>query len=372
MTNPQPVGARRRRALLPLVAVLVVLAGVFGLRFRQLGSGEAVAGIRAVQETEGVPVETVAAGAADLETWITLAGTVEGGVQYPVVSNNALRVVGLPVREGDRVAAGDVIIRLADDAPSPMYHNVEKIRANHAQALVDVRRLRNLYADGAVARADLDAAETRLAGLAADLQTAEGSIALTATAPGTVTAILVDEGETVKTGKPLAWVADARRAKLVFDAGSGQALALAAGQTARWLLPDGTTGGEGAVARLDLMADPETHLLRGEASFANADGRLVPGLLVSFQVRTQRRAGALVVPRACLVARADGAAVWVVADEGGGPVARLRPVTTGAADADRVEILDGLAAGDLAVRHGQTLLRDGVRVRTVAPAGGEG
>lgn len=372
MTSPLRSGPRRGRALALAAAVVAVLVVVFGLRFRQLGRSEAIAGIRAVQLAEGVPVQTATAAVGELETWITLAGTVEGTVQYPIVSNNALRVVAVPVREGDPVAAGDVIIRLADDAPSPMYHNLEKIRANHAQAVVDVRRLRNLHAEGAVARADLDAAETRLAALAADLQTAAGSIVLTASAPGIVTAVLVDEGETVKTGKPLAWVSDAREVKLAFDAGSSQALALAPGQQARWLLPDGTPGGTGTVARLDLMADPQTHLLRGEALFANPDGRLVPGLLVTLEVRTGHRPDALLLPRECLVEDGGEAAVWVVVTGGDGDVAARRPVTAGAADADRVEIRAGLAPGDLAVRHGQTLLTDGARVRIVPPTAGEG
>ena len=126
-------------------------------------------------------------------------------MQYPVVSNNALRVVGIPVAEGDRVEAGDVIIRLAAGAPSPMFHSLDKSRATYENALINVKRLHNLYAEGAVSESDLDAAETQLKVYAADLQDAEGSTALTASQAGVVASILVTEGETVKTGTPLAW-----------------------------------------------------------------------------------------------------------------------------------------------------------------------
>ncbi len=354
---------KRGHALRNLIVIVVIVAAVFGWRFHQLGQGEAVAGIRAVQEAEGIPVETVVADRGELSQWITMAGTVEGVVQYSVVSNNALRVVGIPVKEGERVEAGDILLRLASGAPSPMYHSVDKSRANYENALVDTKRLRNLFAEGAVSRSDLDAAETRLKVLAADLQDAEGSTALIAGEAGVVSSILVVEGETVETHEPLIWIIDTDRVKLRFEAGSRQAMALAVGQKADWSVAGVGAGGEGEISQLDLMADPATHLLEGEALFENADGRLVPGLLVSFRVRTVNRANIIVLPAECVVDAGDGSnAVWVVDGSGN---ASLRPIETGMANADSVEIVTGLESGETVVLHGQTLLSDGVKVKRV-------
>jgi membrane fusion protein (multidrug efflux system) len=352
----------RGRVLRNILILLVVVVVVFGLRFRQLGRGEALADIRSIQRTEGVPVETVVAEIGDLSDWITLAGTVEGEVQYAVVSNNALQVIDIPVREGQRVEAGDVVIRLAAATPTPMYHSLDKSRANYEKALLDVQRLRNLLAEGAIAQAELDAAETRLKVQAADLGDAEGTTTLRADRAGFVSSILVVEGETVDTKKPLAWIVDNDTVVLRFAAGSAQALALAAGQTARWILPDGGDGGVGEIGRLDLMADPLTHLLAGEARFPNPDGRLVPGLLVTFRVRTRGADDVVLLPADCLVEGPDGPSVWVVDPS---LHAELRPVTKGLATVDRVEIAAGLRAGESVVRHGQALLAAGVLVRRV-------
>ena len=358
--------ARNHRTLnlLVIAVVIIAIAVVFGQRFKQLGQGTALASIRSVQEQEGIPVETVTVRRGELSQWITLAGTVEGTVQYSVVSNNALRVVGLPVKEGDRVRKGDVIIRLASEAPSPMYHSVDKSRANYQNALVDVQRLRNLYEAGAVAKADLDAAETTVKVLAADLQDAEGSTALTASEAGIVSSILVSEGQTVKTGKALAWITDTSEVKVVFSAGGNQALALREGQPVRWTAPDGEVR-TGTIGQLDLMADPDTHLLDGKALFPNPDGRLVPGLLVSFKVRTHHREDALILPRGCVVQGAAGDAVWVAGD-----AASLTSVTLGLRTADQAEVLAGLQEGQEVVLHGQTLLSEGAKIKTVGS--GEG
>ncbi len=356
----------RRGGRLGLAAlVLLAVAAAFALRFRALGETTAVASVRQLHVREGVPVETVRATRHDLATWTTLAGTVEGAVQYPVVSSNALRVVGIPVRAGDRVAAGDVVLRLADEAPSPMYHSVAQARASYQNALADVRRLRNLFAEGAISRQELDHAETRLEVAAAQLADAEGSTALTASAPGRVTAVLTEEGATVRTGTPLLWIARTDTVKVVFQAGSRQALRLRPGQQAAWTAPDGTVR-EGVVSELDLMADPATHLLAGEARFANPGGRLVPGLLVSFDVRTAHRPEALAVPLESVAFTDRGAAVWLVAPGDSGPVARHRAVQSGVRTRDLVEITGGLEAGDQVVQFGQSLLQDGAPVQVMA------
>jgi multidrug efflux pump subunit AcrA (membrane-fusion protein) len=57
----------------------------------------------------------------------------------------------------------------------------------------------------------------------------------------------------------------------------------------------------------------------------------------------------------------DGA-VWVIDNAG---IASLRPVTTGLAAADLVEILDGVIEGERVVVAGASLLSDGALARIV-------
>ncbi len=339
-------------------AAVVVVAAAFAARFAAISGAVVPSSLESVQAEQGKPVEVVTAAAADLERWLPLSGTVEGVVQYAVASTNALRIAAIPVREGDRVRAGDVVVRLVREAPTPMVHSYARARATHENLLADVQRLRNLHAQGAISDQALDQAETRLKVAAADLQDVEGSTALVAAQDGVVVAIPANAGDVAESGKPLVWIARTDEVNVRFAAGSRQALELAVGQPARWTAPDGARR-EGALARLDLRADPKTHLLGGEALFANPDGRLVPGLLVSIEVRTNLRRGALQVPAGALV---DGAAVFVVDAQG---VARRRELTLGARETDRVEVVAGLAAGERVVRFGQTQLVDGDRVRIV-------
>ena len=72
---------------------------------------------------------------------------------------------------------------------------------------------------------------------------------------------------------------------------------------------------------------------------------------------------ALAIPAAALIARGQLTFVYVVDGEGR---ARLRPISVGAVDAERVEALAGVQAGDNVVVNAPASLLDGTRVTGAA------
>ncbi len=366
-------GKRKRggRAGTVGIVVIIIVAVLFAYRFSRVLRRETFAGIRAVQETEGKPVEVVTAAAGDIEIWTTLAGTVEGSVQYDIVSTNAIRVLEVVRKEGERVEAGDVVIRLEKTAPNPMLHSYSRSKAVYEDALADARRMRNLYREGAVSKQMLDKAEMALKIAKSDLVNATESSELVASHAGIVMSVNVEEGDMAEAHTPLAWIARTDSVRIVFEAGSRQAMALEVGQGAIWHSRLTGESGEGFVGRLDLAADPESHLLGGEAFFANPDGDLVPGILVSFRVLTGQRLGIIKIPVNCLMESDGGFTVYVVEPgDGSGHRARLQAVGTGLRSSDEVEIVTGLTPGDMVVEFGQTRIGDGDLVKIIG--GGEG
>ncbi len=81
------------------------------------------------------------------------------------------------------------------------------------------------------------------------------------------------------------------------------------------------------------------------AAIANADGQWRPGSAITARITVDRQPAALVVPVAALQTFRDGDAVFVRV----GDTYEVRPVRLGKRDAQRVEILSGLKAGDQVV-----------------------
>jgi len=363
-------GGRKRRRTIWII--IVVVAAAFALRFWFLGQRETLASIRSVQESEGKPVEVAAVARGDLEVWTTLAGTVEGCFQYPAVSTNSIPVLEIVKQEGDRVEKGDVLIRLERTAPNPMLHSYNRSRAVYDDALTEAKRIRVLYEEGAASKQMLDKAELALEVARSDLVNASESVNITATHAGIVMSVIAEEGGIANAYEPLMWIANTDSVKIVFDAGSRQAMALEVGQRAVWSSRGTGFSGTGYISKLDLAADPKTHLVTGEACFPNGDGKLMPGLLVSFAALTGESRGVLKIPtRALIESKDDGYRVFVAQ-----PAAEdrfravLKDVKTALIAGDEVEIVSGLEEGELVVQFGQTLLSDGDLVKIVR--GGEG
>jgi membrane fusion protein (multidrug efflux system) len=124
----------------------------------------------------------------------------------------------------------------------------------------------------------------------------------------------------------------------------------------------------GKVSSIDSRVDPATRSVTVRALLPNPSGLLKPGMFLT--VRLSRGAvDALLVPEEALVPEQGDMFVFVVKDGS----AEKRLVHIGQRRVGDVQVLDGLAAGELVVTEGAQKLRDGsavtVQQRAAAPAG---
>lgn len=118
----------------------------------------------------------------------------------------------------------------------------------------------------------------------------------------------------------------------------------------------------GRVTFLDPQMDPTTKALRFKAEFPNHQGLLRPGMFAHVFLVTEEDVPALFVPQEALLTQGQEYVLFVVEGE----KARRRAVRTGLSLDGKVEILEGLQAGDRVVVGGQHRLSDGSRVKEVA------
>jgi HlyD family secretion protein len=108
-------------------------------------------------------------------------------------------------------------------------------------------------------------------------------------------------------------------------------------------------------------ADSGTHTFIVKVTPADPEGLLRSGMYADVSILAQERAGALLIPRAAVTDVDGQKTVYVVADGRAEP----RAVTTGLTEADRIEILSGVSAGEQIVVAGQTNLTAGASVKVV-------
>ena len=108
----------------------------------------------------------------------------------------------------------------------------------------------------------------------------------------------------------------------------------------------------GRVIFINSVVDPDTRTVKVRTEVANPDGRLKPDMFANVQIVTALNRTAISIPQSAVL-NDDGKSIVFVAD---GNAYKKRQVQAGIQNNDRVEIVDGLTAGDKVVVKGNYLL----------------
>jgi len=132
---------------------------------------------------------------------------------------------------------------------------------------------------------------------------------------------------------------------------------------------------QGRFMALDNQVDTTTGTVKAKARFGNEGSTLFPSQFVNIRLQVDVIKNAVTVPVTALRHGANGDYVYVL-DQQSRTVA-LRTVKRGQADAERVEITNGLQGGETVITEGADRLKDGARVtlpgdRPARGAGGAG
>ncbi|MCX7099670.1 MAG: MdtA/MuxA family multidrug efflux RND transporter periplasmic adaptor subunit [Methylococcales bacterium] len=116
---------------------------------------------------------------------------------------------------------------------------------------------------------------------------------------------------------------------------------------------------DGTILAMDNQIDPGTGTVKLKAQFDNKDQNLFSNQFVNIKMHLDTLAGATVVSSAAIQNDAQGAFVYVVQPDN---TAQIRRVALGPTEADKVVVLNNLAAGEAVVVDGIDRLREGSKV----------
>lgn len=213
-------------------------------------------------------------------------------------------------------------------------------------------RVASARANAAAARAARDAADAALRAA----ETARSYATIASPFDGVVAERLVDPGTMATAGMPLVVVEDPSALRLHVQVDEFRARAIAPGQALSARLDQDAGWTPARVVEIGRV-DPASHNF-----LVKIDMPMRAGARSGLFGRARFTAGerrAVAVPATSIVRRGQLAFVFALTPEG---VARLRPVVTGDPAGDRVEILAGLAEGDVVVVKPPAALADGMRV----------
>jgi len=303
----------------------------------------------AVEEVRGVTMRDV----------LVLPGQTEALHDVRLAAQRGGVVEWTGVTEGDAVSVGETIARIDLAA---LEAGRDRARANLGLAEDQLRRRRDLYARGVLAKEELDQAQNELTSAQTLLREAEvayshGSV--TSTLAGVVNKLHVDPGEFVGEGDPVADIVNVATMRVNFDVPEGDVRFLAQGQKVLVQLdtyPERQW--EGVIDFVAWKADPATRTFQVRVVVDNADGTMRPGMIARGAFLRRLIENAVTAP--LFTVQDKGGERIVFVEQDGQAVART--VELGVIEGDRVQVLEGLEPGDRIIIAGHREVEDGTKV----------
>jgi len=251
--------------------------------------------------------------------------------------------------------------------------NAQRNQDLAAKNFISPNALENRLQEKASADAALQAAQANLSGTAQDitrqkaersaLQQQRGNVRLLAPADGVVTSRDAEAGSIVVAGQPVLRLIDPASLWVRMRVDQGRSAGLAPGLKASIVLrSQPRTPLQGQVARVELLADAVTEERIAQIAFATPDASASVGELAEVELQLPETASTVLLPNASIQRLQGQTGVWRLSE--GKPA--FTPVRLGASSLDgRVQVLDGLKAGDSVVVYSQKALAEGARVQVV-------
>jgi cobalt-zinc-cadmium efflux system membrane fusion protein len=323
-----------------------------------------------------VPVGAVTAQMAAIRAVLHVSGIVvpaEGG-EFLVLAPEPTRLVEVMKAAGDMVKSGDVLARF--DLPSAA-QNVSRLTADVAgaeaqleNARINHERVRGFVERGMVARRDLESAERELAEAQGTVDRARTSLAaaqagagravVRAPFDGVVATRAHNPGDmVVSTTDPILRVVDPRRLEVVASIPRNEQSRVIVGASAR-IAAAGVEPVRLTVAGRAADRQPPDDSVPFRLVFA-APTTIAVDSPVQLDIDAEERSDTVLIPTEALVRDGAEMTVFVVA----GARAERRRVKTGIQDDARIEITEGVRAGEQVITRGHIGLADGAAI-TVA------
>jgi membrane fusion protein (multidrug efflux system) len=310
-----------------------------------------------------VSVEATMVVTAPMPQTITAVGSLRSDESVTLRPESAGRISAITFQEGQRVAKGVPLVKLDPAIPEAEY---AQAKANLTLAKAKFDRAVDLANRNYISGQAKDEAENSYKVAQATLQLAEAKLAKTdirAPFAGIIGLRSVSIGDYVKEGADLVNLEAIDPLKVDFRVPETYLRQVQPGQSLTITL-DALPGKQfdGKVAAVNPLIDAAGRAVVIRAQVRNQDTVLRPGMFARVRLITKDQADAMVVPEQALVPQGTERYVFKIIDN---KAVRVK-VETGQRRDGKVEVISGLAPGDLIVTAGQLKIRDGSPVSVVA------
>jgi RND family efflux transporter MFP subunit len=315
-----------------------------------------------VEDVRKQPIEKYinTTGTAKAVQEVTLSSEMAGN--YRLLNNPA---TGRPFKLGDKVRAGQMLIRFEDQE----YVNniaMDSKKLNLEISAQEYEKQKSLYEKGGVTLRELRNSEVSATNARYDFENAQVRLSkMNIVAP--FAGVIVDlpyftQGTRITSGQAMVTIMNYDKMfldinlpeKTISEIQNGQQVIIT-----NYTIAEDTL--KGVVSELSPAVSTETRTFKGKLLIENPELKLRPGMFVKADIVVARRDSAIVIPKNLILSSGRGKMVFVVDQS----TARERRIQLGIENQDFAEVVSGLKENDRLVVKGFETLRNDSKVKVI-------
>ena len=355
----------KKRMFFMLLGMAVFLGALYAVKMRQVKSASAQGA------SFQPPPEAVTTVVAKQEVWpasLRAIGTVVASQGVTVSADLPGIVEKISFASGRAVRAGEVLVVLDTSQERAQLTAAESQRD---LAKLSLERMRGLSQQGIISQSDFDraAAEARQgdARVGEIRATIERKV-IRAPFSGVLGIRKVNLGQYLSGGDPVVPLQSLRPVYVNFSVPQQEVGSLQLGTEVRVTAQGQAPFEPGRITAVDAVVNEATRNIQVQATFANGDGRLRPGMFVEAQASQGESTPVISLPASAVSYAPFGDSVFIVENVKGPDGKSYRGVRQqfvklGGARGDQVAIVSGVKPGEEVVSSGVFKLRNGAAVQ---------
>jgi membrane fusion protein (multidrug efflux system) len=353
-----------KRMIVMLAAVALFISALGFVKFRQIQA--------ATQTVMQPPPEAVTTIVAKRQQWpatLNVIGTMEAVQGVTVSADLPGTVERINFDSGRQVRQGDVLVELDTRQERAQLADVESQRD---LAHINFERMQQLVNAGVISRLDYDKATADQKQTEAKVNEIRATIqrkTIRAPFSGVLGIRKVNLGQYLSAGDPVVPLQALNPIYANFGVPQQSVGEVRVGRGLR-VTTDGLRGQEfaGRVTAVDSIVDQTTRNIQVQATLANPQGKLHPGMFVQVKVTLGQDRSVIALPASAINYAPYGDSVYVVSDlkdPSGKPYRGVRQqfVKIEGSQGDQVAVISGVNPGDEVVSSGVFKLRNGAAVQ---------
>ncbi len=309
--------------------------------------------------------------------YIELQGKVESeSVSYVTPRAGGGQVRAIFIQRGDRVKRGQLILQLDNtlikQSAAAATQNIETLKSQAALAKAVYEKQKSLWEQNIGSEIQLMTTKTNADALASQLRAANEQLGMVkdqlafttiySDVDGVAEEVNVKVGDLFM-GPGQVKIVNTTKLKLTAQVPENYAGKVKVGTELTLTFPDIQKTINNKVNVLGNVIDPLSRSFYIESKLP-IDNNFRPNLLAQVKIKDYEKKNAISIPVNLLQTDEKGKFVYVVAMEAGKMFARKKMVSTGEFYGNNIEVLSGLAAGDILISEGYQSIYDGQLITT--------